>query len=175
MNWPIASHHGRVSRVVLRAPGGELVRLNRIADLNVVSSPEQITRENARRRIVVQTHVRGTDLGSFVAAAQAKVASALRLPEGYSIEWGGKFENQQRADQRLAIVLPVSIAIIFALLFATFQNVGETFLILLIVPFALVGGWWEESEHCGCAALMSIFRRQSGLLHCSVLPYSTGS
>jgi heavy metal efflux system protein len=129
-----------IGNLVLRAPGGELVQLNQIADLNVVSSPELITRENARRRVVVQTDVRGTDLGSFVAAAQAKVASALKLPDGYSVEWGGQFENQQRADRRLAIVLPVSIAIIFALLFATFQNVGEAFLILLIVPFALVGG-----------------------------------
>jgi cobalt-zinc-cadmium resistance protein CzcA len=99
-----------------------------------------ITREDARRRIVVQTDVRGTDLGSFVAAAQAKVASAVNLPVGYSIAWGGQFENQQRADRRLAFVLPVSIILIFALLFATFENIGQTFLILLIVPFALVGG-----------------------------------
>jgi heavy metal efflux system protein len=129
-----------LGNLVLRAPGGELVRLNQIADLNVVSSPELITREDARRRIVVQTDVRGTDLGSFVAAAQARVASVLDLPYGYSIDWGGQFENQRHADRRLAIVLPVSIALISALLFATFQNLGETFLILLIVPFALVGG-----------------------------------
>jgi len=99
-----------------------------------------IIREDARRRIVVQTDVRGTDLGSFVAAAQARVAAAVKLPFGYSIVWGGQFENQQRADRRLAFVLPVSILLIFALLFATFENLGQTFLILLIVPFALVGG-----------------------------------
>jgi Cu/Ag efflux pump CusA len=116
------------------------VRLNQIADLNVVNSPEMITREDARRRMVVQTDVRGTDLGSFVAAAQARVAAAVNLPFGYSIVWGGQFENQQRADRRLAIVLPVSIVVIAALLFATFENVGQTCLILLIVPFALVGG-----------------------------------
>jgi heavy metal efflux system protein len=130
----------RLGSLLLHAPGGELVRLNRIAELNVVSSPEMITREDARRRIVVQTDVRGTDLGSFVAAAQAKVASAVNLPSGYSIAWGGQFENQQRADRRLAIVLPVSILLIFALLFATFESAGQTLLILLIVPFALVGG-----------------------------------
>jgi cobalt-zinc-cadmium resistance protein CzcA len=130
----------RLGNLVLHAPRGELVRLNQIAELNVVDSPEMITREDARRRLVVQTDVRGTDLGSFVAAAQAKVAAAVNLPVGYSISWGGQFENQQRADRRLAIVLPVSILLIFALLFATFENIGQTLLILLIVPFALVGG-----------------------------------
>jgi heavy metal efflux system protein len=130
----------RLGNLVLHAPHGELVRLNQIADFNVVNSAEMITREDARRRIVVQTDVRGTDLGSFVAAAQARVAAAVNLPYGYSIVWGGQFENQQRADRRLAIVLPVSILLIAALLFATFENVGQTLLILLIVPFALVGG-----------------------------------
>jgi heavy metal efflux system protein len=130
----------RLGNLVLHAPRGELVRLNQIADLNVVNSPEMITREDARRRIVVQTDVRGTDLGSFVAAGRARVAAAVNLPFGYSIVWGGQFENQQRADRRLAIVLPVSIVLIFALLFATFESLGQTFLILLIVPFALVGG-----------------------------------
>jgi len=130
----------RLGNLVLHAPHGELVRLNQIADFNVVNSPEMITREDARRRIVVQTDVRGTDLGSFVAAAQARVAAAVNLPYGYSIVWGGQFENQQRADRRLAIVLPVSILLIAALLFATFENLGQTLLILLIVPFALVGG-----------------------------------
>jgi cobalt-zinc-cadmium resistance protein CzcA len=130
----------KLGNLLLHAAGGELVRLNQIADLNVVNGPEMITREDARRRIVVQTDVRGTDLGSFVAAAQARVSTAVNLPFGYSMVWGGQFENQQRADRRLALVLPVSLALIFALLFASFENLGQTFLILLIVPFALVGG-----------------------------------
>src|SRR5260370_4565490 len=130
----------RLGSLTLHAPGGELVRLNQIAELNVVNSHEMITREDARRRVVVQTEVRGKDRGRFVAAAQARVTAAVNLPVGYSIAWGGQFENQQRADRRLAIVLPVSIALIFALLFASFENLGQTFLILLIVPFALVGG-----------------------------------
>jgi heavy metal efflux system protein len=129
-----------LGNLLLHAPRGELVRLNQVADLNVVNSPEMITRENARRRIVVQTDVRGIDLGSFVAAARVRVAAAVNLPFGYSIVWGGQFENEQRADRRLEIVLPVSIFLIFALLFATFENLGQTLLILLIVPFALVGG-----------------------------------
>jgi cobalt-zinc-cadmium resistance protein CzcA len=124
----------------LVAPGGAIVRVGQVADLNLVNSPEAINRENARRRLVVQTNVRGTDLGSFVAAAQANVERAVKLPPGYSIVWGGQFENQQRANRRLAIVLPVSIAIIFTLLFATFEDVGQSLLILFDVPFALVGG-----------------------------------
>src|SRR5579885_1380131 len=129
-----------LASLALVAPGGAIVRLGQVADLNLVNGPEMITRENARRRLVVQTNVRGTDLGSFVAAAQANVDRAVQLPPGYSIVWGGQFENQQRANRRLAFVLPVSIAIIFALLFATFENVGKSLLILLDVPFALVGG-----------------------------------
>lgn len=124
----------------LVAPGGAIVRLGQVADLNLVNGPEMINRENARRRLVVQTNVRGTDLGSFVAAARPNVDKVVGLPPGYSMVWGGQFENQERANRRLAIVLPVSIAIIFALLFATFEKVGQSMLILFDVPFALVGG-----------------------------------
>src|SRR5260370_11532830 len=116
----------RLGNLQLHAPRGELVRLNQVADLDVVNSPEMIIREDARRRIVVQTDVRGTDLGSFVAAAQARVASAVNLPFGYSIAWGGQFENQQRAGRRLPIVLPVRVSLILALLFATFRNIVHT-------------------------------------------------
>ncbi len=129
-----------LARLPLIAPSGAIVQLGQVADINLVNSPEMITRENARRRLVVQTNVRGIDLGSFVAAARANVERAVRLPPGYSMIWGGQFENQQRANRRLAVVLPVSIAIIFALLFATFENVGQSLLIMLDVPFALVGG-----------------------------------
>jgi cobalt-zinc-cadmium resistance protein CzcA len=124
----------------LSAPGGERVRLDQVASVKVSRGPEIISRENARRRVVVQSNVRGTDLGSFVAAARQKVEQNMKLPAGYSMEWGGQFENQHRANQRLMIVLPVSILIIFGLLFATFHNVKQALLILLNVPFALVGG-----------------------------------
>jgi len=80
------------------------------------------------------------DLGSFVRAAQEKVSRSFSLPAGYEIQWGGQFENQARANRRLMFVLPVSVAIIFALLFATFHSVRQSLLILLNVPFALVGG-----------------------------------
>ena len=99
-----------------------------------------ISRENAQRRVAIQTNVRGMDLGSFVRLAQEKVNRSFKLPAGYEIQWGGQFENQARANRRLMFVLPVSVAIIFALLFATFHSVRQALLIVLNVPFALVGG-----------------------------------
>ncbi len=129
-----------LKEIVLRAPGSELVKLNQVAQIRTVRGPEVISRENARRRVAVETNVRGTDLGSFVRLAQDKVNRSLKLPPGYEIEWGGQFENQARANRRLAFVLPVSVAIIFALLFATFHSLKQASLILLNVPFALVGG-----------------------------------
>jgi len=120
--------------------GGERVRLNQVAHVRTVRGREVISRENARRRVAVLTNVRGTDLGTLVRLAQEKVNSSFKLPSGYEIEWGGQFENQLRANRRLMFVLPVSIAIIFVLLFATFHSVTQASLILLNVPFALVGG-----------------------------------
>src|ERR1700733_744377 len=129
-----------LKELVLRAPGGELVRLNQVAEIRTLRGPEVISRENAQRRVAIQTNVRGVDLGSFVRLAQEKVNMSFNLPAGYEIQWGGQFENQARANRRLMFVLPVSIAIIFALLFATFHSVRQAGLILLNVPFALVGG-----------------------------------
>jgi cobalt-zinc-cadmium resistance protein CzcA len=97
-------------------------------------------RESAQRRIVVQSNVRGRDLGSFVRDAQREINRQLKLPVGYEISWAGQFENQERANRRLMIVLPLSILIIFGLLLATFGSASQTLLILLNVPFALVGG-----------------------------------
>lgn len=129
-----------LKQLVLRAPGGELIPLDQIAKVRIVRGPEVISRENTQRRIAIQTNVRGTDLGSFVSLAQNKVNSSIQLPAGYEIEWGGQFENQSRANRRLMVVLPASIAVIFALLFATFHSVKQAGLILFNVPFALVGG-----------------------------------
>ena len=124
----------------IKTPQGELVRLDQLADIRQVRGPILINRENARRRAVVTSNVEGRDLGSFVKDAKTAVQSGLKLPAGYHLEWGGQYENQRRAQQRLLIVFPVSILIIAALLYATFRNARQMFLILLIVPFALVGG-----------------------------------
>ncbi len=129
-----------LGNLVLQAPGGEKVRLNQVAALSVERGPEVVSRENAQRRIVVQANVRGRDLGSFVKAAQKEISDHVKLPPGYDIDWGGQFENQERASKRLMIVLPLSILVIFGLLFMTFDSAPQAFLILLNVPFALVGG-----------------------------------
>jgi cobalt-zinc-cadmium resistance protein CzcA len=126
--------------VVLQAPGGELVPLGQLAKVYETRGPESISRENGQRRIVVQSNVRGTDLGSFAKIAQERVDKELNLPAGYSIDWGGQFENQQRAMLRLTVVVPIAILIIFGLLYATFQSIPQAIMILLNVPFATVGG-----------------------------------
>ncbi|MCU1327159.1 MAG: heavy metal efflux pump, cobalt-zinc-cadmium [Bryobacterales bacterium] len=127
-------------KLVLRAPGGELVTLDQVALVHTLRGPEVISRENTNRRVAIQTNVRGTDMGTFVREAQRRVNAGVKLPAGYEIQWGGQFENQSRANRRLMIVLPVSVVIIFGLLFATFHSVKQAGLILLNVPFALVGG-----------------------------------
>ncbi|MGE0360815.1 MAG: efflux RND transporter permease subunit [Vicinamibacterales bacterium] len=129
-----------IAGIVVAAPGGERVPLGRLAAVRVATTPEAVTHENAERRLVVQTNVRGRDVGSFVAEAQRRLAAAVTLPAGYYITWGGQFENQQRATARLAVVVPLSLAIIFVLLMATFHNVRWAVLILVNVPFAAVGG-----------------------------------
>ncbi|MCW5980032.1 MAG: efflux RND transporter permease subunit [Bryobacteraceae bacterium] len=124
----------------LTAPGGERVRLGQVARIEPARGPEVISREDGQRRIIVQANVRGRDLGGFVADVRPRIASGLKLPPGYSMDWGGQFENQERATRRLMLVIPASILIIFALLFATFDSVRQALLILLNVPFAMVGG-----------------------------------
>ena len=139
----------------LKTPQGELVRLDQLAEIRTVRGPILINRENARRRAVVMSNVSGRDLGGFVQTCEAAVQSKLHLPAGYHLEWGGQYENQRRAQQRLAIVFPVSILIIAALLYATFRNVKQMLLILCIVPLALVGGiaaLWLRGIHLNLSA-----------------------
>ncbi len=126
--------------LLISSPGGEQVPLGQVARVEAARGPEVVSRENGMRRIVVQCNVRGRDLGGFVAEAQKRIGSEVQLPAGYSMDWGGQFENQLRATRRLMIVLPAAVLIIFGLLFATFNSVPQALLILLNVPFALVGG-----------------------------------
>jgi cobalt-zinc-cadmium resistance protein CzcA len=131
---------GAIGNLLLTGLHGERVPLSRVARIAEVQAPETIAHENAERRLVVQTNVRGRDVGSFVTEAQGRVARTLSLPAGYRVEWGGQFENQARATARLAVVVPLSMAIIFLLLFVTFHRVRQAGLVILNVPFALVGG-----------------------------------
>jgi cobalt-zinc-cadmium resistance protein CzcA len=129
-----------IGALLLTAPGGERVPLLRIADVRETQAPEMIAHEDAERRLVVQTNVRGRDIGGFVSEARRQVGAAVALPPGYRFEWGGQFENQARATARLALVVPLSIVIIFVLLFITFGTLRQAALVILNVPFALVGG-----------------------------------
>jgi cobalt-zinc-cadmium resistance protein CzcA len=129
-----------IGRVLLTGQRGERVPLSRVAQIAERQAPEAINHENAERRLIVQTNVRGRDVGSFVAEAQGRIARAVTLPPGYRLAWGGQFENQTRAMARLALVVPLSVAVIFILLFVTFGRMRMAALVLLNVPFALVGG-----------------------------------
>jgi heavy metal efflux system protein len=126
--------------ILLRAPAGEQVTLDQVARVEVTRGPEKIEREEGQRRIVVMSNVRGRDLGSFVAEARNKLDQQMALPPGYFIEYGGQFENQQRAMSRLALIVPIAIAAIFVLLYFTFTSVKQALLVVGNVPFALVGG-----------------------------------
>ncbi|NOU10781.1 MAG: efflux RND transporter permease subunit [Nitrospira sp.] len=122
------------------AQGGARIPLRELADIQVVEGPAQISREQASRRVVIEANVVGRDLVGAVEEAQGAVAGLVQLPTGYYVTWGGQFENQQRAMARLAIVVPVVIALIFLLLFLTFGNLRQAALIVLAIPFAMVGG-----------------------------------
>jgi cobalt-zinc-cadmium resistance protein CzcA len=129
-----------IRRISLRAPGGELTTVGELARVDARRSTELINRENGQRRVVVMSNVRDRDLGSFVAEVRSKLAQQLELPPGYFVEYGGQFENQERATRRLMLIIPLVIAIIFGLLYTTFASISQSFLVLLNVPFALVGG-----------------------------------
>jgi cobalt-zinc-cadmium resistance protein CzcA len=126
--------------IPLHAPGGENVTLGQVADVEVTRGAEKINREQGQRRIVVMSNVRGRDLGSFVAEVQQKVGRNVQLPAGYTITYGGQFENQQRAMQRLLLVIPLALGVVCGLLYMTFHSFRQAMLILVNVPFALVGG-----------------------------------
>lgn len=122
------------------APDGARIPLRELADIQIVEGPAQISREQASRRIVVEANVVGRDLVGAVEESRTMVSNLVQLPSGYYVTWGGQFENQQRAMARLAIVVPVVVALIFLLLFLTFGNLRQAALILLAIPFAMVGG-----------------------------------
>jgi cobalt-zinc-cadmium resistance protein CzcA len=116
------------------------VPLASVARLERVEGPVKIDRENAQRYVVVQANVRDRDLVGFVDEARAAVAAAVSLPQGVRLRWGGQFENQQRAAARLALVVPVALALIFLLLFATFGSLRQAVMVFANIPFAMVGG-----------------------------------
>lgn len=129
-----------VASLWVTAPDGSRIPLRELADIRIMEGPAQISREQASRRIVIEANVVGRDLVGAVEEAQAKVSSVVLLPPGYYLTWGGQFENQRQAMARLGIVVPVVVGLIFVLLFLTFKNLRQAALILLAIPFAMVGG-----------------------------------
>ncbi len=116
------------------------IRLNDVASLDIAPGPNQISRENGKRRVVVTANVRGRDIGSFVGAATTSIATKVSIPPGYWISWGGTFEQLQSASARLRIVVPVALLLVFTLLFAMFNNIKDGLLVFTGIPFALTGG-----------------------------------
>jgi len=124
----------------LTLPDGREISLDQVAHLKRTNGPVAVKRENAARFTVVQSNVAGRDLVSFVEDAKAAVAAQVKLPPGYSITWGGQFENQQRAAKRLMIVVPVALLLIGFLLYVTFGDARQALLVMMNVPLALIGG-----------------------------------
>ncbi len=129
-----------ISALWVTAPDGSRIPLRELADIRIAEGPAQISREHASRRIVIEANVVGRDLVGAVEDARSAVSNLVQLPSGYYVTWGGQFENQQSAMARLTIVVPLVIGLIFLLLFFTFGNFRQAALILLAIPFAMVGG-----------------------------------
>jgi len=128
-----------IRRLPIALPGGKFIPLGDIAVLEIATAPNQVSREDGKRRVVVSANVRGRDLGSFVADARAAV-DALALPPGTWVGWGGQFENLQSASERLRVVVPVALGLVLVLLFAMFGNAKDGLLVFTGIPFALTGG-----------------------------------
>jgi cobalt-zinc-cadmium resistance protein CzcA len=129
-----------IGRLLIPTRDGARVPLQHLAALRVLDGATIIARRENQRQVTVRTNIRGRDQGSFVAEAQQQFADAVKMPPGYRVSWGGQFENFQRAKHRLSFIVPITIGIIFALLFMTFGSTRDALLVLLNVPFSLAGG-----------------------------------
>ncbi len=129
-----------IQQMLVASPSGARIPMSQLATVKLLDGPTIIQRENGDRQISVRTNIRGRDQGGFVAEAQKKVAAAIHLPKGYSIEWGGQFENLARAGKRLEVVIPLTILIIFLVLFSMFKNIRHVMVAMSSIPFALTGG-----------------------------------
>jgi cobalt-zinc-cadmium resistance protein CzcA len=129
-----------IGNLLVAAPGGPNVPLSQLAKISLAEGPAQISREDGLRRIGIELNIAGRDIGSFVTEAKGLIAEKVKLPSGYYLTWGGQFENQQRAMAKLMIIGPVAIGMILLLLFATFRSIKPALLVILNLPFALIGG-----------------------------------
>ena len=129
-----------LSDLILESPQGAWVKLSDVAKVSIESGPPQIRRDDVQRRVVIQSNVEGRDMGGLVAELRERIDKEIDMPAGYTVVFGGQFENQQRAQARLMIVVPLSLGLIFLLLYFAFSSVGQALLIMLNVPLALIGG-----------------------------------
>jgi len=134
------SNAGAIADLRLQSPTGAWVRLGDVAQISIESGPPQVRRDDVQRRVVIQANVQGRDMGNVVADIRLAIEQQVTLPAGYSVDIGGQFENQQRAQKRLSTVVPISIALIALLLYFAFNSMGQAMLILLNVPLAVIGG-----------------------------------
>ena len=129
-----------IRNLILQASGGAWVKLGDVAQVEIESGPPQIRRDDVQRRVVIQTNVDGRDMGGLVTEIQQRIDDEIDMPPGYTVVFGGQFENQQRAQARLMIVVPLSLGLIFLLLYFAFNSIGQALLIMINVPLALIGG-----------------------------------
>jgi len=139
-----------IGSLILQAPDGAWVRLEDVASIGVEQGPPMIKRDNVQRRVVIQSNVEDRDMGSLVAELDQRIQDEIDLPPGYTVVFGGQFENQQRAQAKLMIVVPLSLLMIFILLYFMFNSMGQATLIMLNVPMALIGGilaLWASGQY----------------------------
>jgi cobalt-zinc-cadmium resistance protein CzcA len=126
--------------LVIKSPQGAWVKLREVASVEIESGPPQIRRDDVQRRVVIQSNIEGRDMGGLVSEIRDRIDKSIDLPPGYTVVFGGQFENQERAQKRLLIVVPLSLGLIFLLLYFAFHSIGQALLIMLNVPLALIGG-----------------------------------
>lgn len=137
---PYRSDVDAIGNLILLSPKGAWVRLADVASISIETAPPQIRRDDVQRRVVIQANVEGRDMGGVVSEIQQQIEQKIKLPPGYSVSYGGQFENQQRAQARLMIVVPLSLGLIFLLLYFAFSSIGQALLIMINVPLSLIGG-----------------------------------
>jgi copper/silver efflux system protein len=130
------------TQVLMPLPNGGMIPLGQVASVKTVKGPPSIRTENALLSAYIFVDIRNRDIGSYVAEAQKAVSEQVKFPPGYYATWSGQFEYMQRAKQKLKVVVPLTLAIIFLLLYLNFRRITETLIVMLSVPFSLVGGVW---------------------------------
>jgi len=132
----------KLRRILVPTPTGTQVPITQVADIRIVKGPPSIKSENARKNAWIYVDIRGIDVGTYVKMAQQAVREKIKLPPGYSMVWSGQYEYMVRAQKRLMIVVPMTLVIIFLLLYFNFKNITESLIVMLSVPFSLTGGLW---------------------------------